>query len=65
MVAKKAARTETKCLIIKLAGDRELRVTVPREAKVTFGPAIPAPTRGYTDNGGLREYAVRIYNGAT
>jgi hypothetical protein len=52
-------------LIIKLAGDRELRVTVPREAKVTFGPAIPAPTRGYTDNGGLREYAVRIYNGAT
>jgi len=54
---------DVKTLIVKLNGEKELRVKCPAISKVTFGPAIPAPTRGNFD--GQREYALRIYDGAT
>lgn len=57
--------TGTKTLVINLACGTEIRVDVPAESKVTFGPAIPGTMR----NGGFGEraleYAVRVYAGAT
>lgn len=38
------------------------RVEIPCEARVTFGPAIPAPR---TERGGNDCYALRVYKGAT
>ena len=52
-----------KTLILKLVGDRESRVLVPVTSKVTFGPALPGPQRGFGER--VSEYAVRVYDGPT
>ncbi len=54
-------KTETKQLIITTSR-RVYRVEIPCEAKVTFGPVVPASgKRSYGEDGGGT--ALRIYNG--
>lgn len=48
---------------ITMAGGKQLKMTVPTEAKVTFGPAFrDSKSKEYS---GDREYALRVYEGAT
>lgn len=56
--------TGTKVLLVTLNGDKEMKVEIPSNSKVTFGPAIPGPSRRM-DGYGSAEYAVRVYDGAT
>lgn len=56
-------KTEQRILSVNTADDGELRITIPDDAKITFGPAVPFSGKGagYTPN---REYALRIYRGS-
>lgn len=57
-------KDEKERVILMRTAEGEFKVTVPPDAKLTFGPAIPGPSksRGYEPS--RMEYAVRIYKGS-
>lgn len=60
----KPKTVETQRVLLVKTADGELRVTLPDDAKLTFGPAIPYERKG-GDYGppGRNEYALRVYKG--
>lgn len=54
-----AIKFERQLIVSCISGEK--RITIPKEAKITFGPAIPGPSkeRGYGPT--EREYALRVY----
>ena len=59
---RKSTAPQTRDLLV-LSTDGEYKITIPAEAKVTFGPAFPVSReqKGWSNPPGAREYALRIY----
>lgn len=47
-------------LIVKMV-DGEKRISIPKDAKLTFGPAIPGPSKDRGFGPREMEYALRVY----
>lgn len=61
MKTKEVLTEETKRILLLKTNEGELKVTIPNDAKITFGPSIPYAKKN--DFGRVADYSLRIYKG--